>query len=66
MSTTARLLKLLSLLQTRRDWPGSLLAERLEISDRTVRRDIERLREMGYRIDATHGSRRGVPARGGR
>lgn len=55
MSTTTRLLNLLSLLQTRRDWPGSLLAERLEISDRTVRRDIERLREMGYRIQATMG-----------
>ncbi len=55
MSTTTRLLNLLSLLQTRRDWPGSLLAERLEISDRTVRRDIERLREMGYRIEATMG-----------
>ena len=55
MSATTRLLNLLSLLQTRRDWPGSLLAERLEISDRTVRRDIGRLREMGYRIDATMG-----------
>ncbi|WP_434810185.1 helix-turn-helix transcriptional regulator [Microbacterium sp. bgisy189] len=55
MSTTTRLLNLLSLLQTQRDWPGSLLAERLEISDRTVRRDIERLREMGYRIEATMG-----------
>jgi len=55
MSTTARLLKLLSLLQTRREWSGSLLAERLEISDRTVRRDIDRLREMGYRIEATMG-----------
>lgn len=55
MSTTARLLSLLSLLQTRRDWSGSLLAERLGISDRTVRRDIERLREMGYRIEATMG-----------
>lgn len=55
MSTTARLLQLLSLLQTRRDWPGTLLAERLEISGRTVRRDVDRLREMGYRIDATMG-----------
>lgn len=55
MSTTVRLLNLLSLLQARRDWPGSVLAERLEISDRTVRRDIERLREMGYRIQATMG-----------
>ena len=55
MSTTERLLTLLSLLQTRRDWPGSLLAARLNISDRTVRRDIDRLREMGYRIQATMG-----------
>ncbi|MGB3259162.1 MAG: WYL domain-containing protein [Ornithinimicrobium sp.] len=54
-STTSRLLELLSLLQTRRDWPGSLLAVRLNTSDRTVRRDIERLREMGYRIEATMG-----------
>lgn len=55
MPATSRLLNLLSLLQTRRDWPGSLLAERLDISHRTVRRDIDRLREMGYRIAATMG-----------
>jgi len=55
MTTTSRLLNLLSLLQTRRDWPGSLLASRLDISDRTVRRDIDRLREMGYSIQATMG-----------
>lgn len=55
MTTTARPLTLLSLLQARREWAGSLLASRLEISDRTVRRDIERLREMGYRIQATMG-----------
>ncbi|WP_104162504.1 YafY family protein [Cryobacterium sp. N22] len=54
-STTSRLLLLLSLLQTRRDWPGALLAERLEISHRTVRRDVERLREMGYSIHAMKG-----------
>jgi biotin operon repressor len=54
-TTTSRLLNLLSLLQARRDWPGSLLAERLAISHRTVRRDIERLREMGYTIQATMG-----------
>src|SRR6187402_1435549 len=54
-ATTSRLLRLLSLLQARRDWPGSLLAERLEISPRTVRRDIDRLRELGYRIEATMG-----------
>ncbi|GGD89703.1 helix-turn-helix transcriptional regulator [Microbacterium murale] len=54
-STTSRLLVLLSLLQTRRDWPGKTLAERLEISPRTVRRDVDRLREMGYRVQATKG-----------
>jgi len=54
-ATTSRLLRLLSLLQARREWPGSVLAERLEISHRTVRRDIERLRELGYNIDATMG-----------
>lgn len=54
-STTARLLRLLSLLQTRRDWPGTLLAERLEISHRTVRRDVDRLRDLGYNIHATMG-----------
>ncbi|WEO78468.1 WYL domain-containing protein [Cryobacterium sp. SO2] len=54
-STTSRLLLLLSLLQTRRDWPGVLLADRLEISHRTVRRDVERLREMGYSIQAMKG-----------
>lgn len=55
MTTTSRLLSLLSLLQTRRDWPGSLLASRLSVSDRTVRRDVDRLRDMGYRIQATMG-----------
>lgn len=53
---TSRLLRLLSLLQTRRDWPGSVLADRLGISRRTVRRDVDRLREMGYRIEATMGA----------
>lgn len=56
MSTpTARHLQLLSLLQTRRVWPGALLAERLEVSHRTVRRDVDGLRAMGYNIHATMG-----------
>ncbi len=54
-TTTSRLLNLLSLLQTRRDWPGARLAERLNVSHRTVRRDVDRLREMGYSIQATMG-----------
>ncbi len=55
MTTSGRLLKLLSLLQTRRDWPGEELAGRLEVSGRTIRRDIERLRELGYPVDALTG-----------
>ncbi|MFC0115669.1 helix-turn-helix transcriptional regulator [Kibdelosporangium aridum] len=53
--TTARLLSLLSLLQTPRLWPGSELAERLGVSGRTVRRDIDRLREIGYPVEASAG-----------
>jgi predicted DNA-binding transcriptional regulator YafY len=53
--TSGRLLKLLSLLQTRRDWTGDELASRLEVSCRTIRRDIERLRELGYPVDALTG-----------
>ncbi|MEJ2851832.1 MULTISPECIES: helix-turn-helix transcriptional regulator [unclassified Saccharothrix] len=53
--TSARLLALLSLLQARRDWPGALLAERLGVSSRTVRRDVERLRELGYPIATAKG-----------
>ncbi|MFF8592564.1 helix-turn-helix transcriptional regulator [Streptomyces sp. NPDC015220] len=54
--TPARLLQLLSLLQTPREWPGGELAERLGVSRRTVRRDIDRLRELGYPVQATMGS----------
>ncbi|WP_432544918.1 helix-turn-helix transcriptional regulator [Kineococcus sp. SYSU DK002] len=50
-----RLLTLLSLLQARRDWPGQVLADRLEVSPRTVRRDVDRLRELGYPVAATKG-----------
>ena len=55
MTTSARLLKLLSLLQTRRDWSGDDLAHRLEVSGRTIRRDVDRLRELGYPVDALSG-----------
>nr|WP_255498053.1 WYL domain-containing protein [Nakamurella sp. PAMC28650] len=54
-TTSSRLLVLLSLLQARRDWPGGQLAERLEVSERTVRRDIDRLRTIGYPIRAVKG-----------
>ncbi|WP_328292963.1 WYL domain-containing protein [Kineococcus sp. NBC_00420] len=54
-ATSSRLLSLLSLLQSRRDWPGSVLARRLDISERTVRRDVDRLRELGYPINAVKG-----------
>ncbi|MFD7710309.1 helix-turn-helix transcriptional regulator [Streptomyces sp. NPDC059786] len=54
--TPARLLQLLSLLQTPREWPGSELSARLGVSRRTVRRDIDRLRELGYPVQATKGS----------
>jgi predicted DNA-binding transcriptional regulator YafY len=53
--TASRLLDLLSLLQARRDWPGGELAERLGVSARTIRRDIERLRELGYPVDSVRG-----------
>ncbi|KIA66768.1 helix-turn-helix transcriptional regulator [Nocardia vulneris] len=51
----ARMLRLLSLLQTRRSWGGSELAERLGVTLRTVRRDIERLRAMGYPVESAPG-----------
>ncbi|WP_132116822.1 WYL domain-containing protein [Actinocrispum wychmicini] len=54
--TTSRLLALLSLLQTPREWPGSELAHRLQVSPRTIRRDMERLRELGYPVEATMGA----------
>ncbi|MGO1180413.1 helix-turn-helix transcriptional regulator, partial [Cellulosimicrobium funkei] len=55
LETSGRLLRLLSLLQARRDWPGATLAERLEVSPRTVRRDVDRLRTLGYPVRATKG-----------
>lgn len=54
--TTNRVLALLNLLQSHRQWPGSELATRLGVTGRTMRRDVERLRELGYRIEATRGA----------
>ena len=54
-TTSSRLLTLLSLLQARRDWPGGELASRLEVSGRTVRRDVERLRDLGYPVESLTG-----------
>lgn len=53
---TGRAFQLLSLLQTHRLWRGVELAERLEVTERTVRRDVDRLRDLGYPVDATPGS----------
>src|SRR5919198_3093038 len=63
--TASRLLELLSLLQARRDWPGSELAERLGVSGRTIRRDVERLRELGYPVDSLTGPAGGYKLRAG-
>ncbi|HEY3503513.1 MAG TPA: YafY family protein [Actinocatenispora sp.] len=56
LQTSARLLRLLSLLQSRRDWPGADLAQRLGVSARTVRRDVDKLRELGYPVQASTGT----------
>ncbi|MGH3407433.1 MAG: helix-turn-helix transcriptional regulator [Streptosporangiaceae bacterium] len=55
LDTSARLLRLLSLLQARPEWPGPELATRLAITPRTLRRDIQRLRDLGYPVQATPG-----------
>ena len=56
---TARALRLLSLLQTYKFWSGDELAAQLEVSPRTLRRDVDRLRELGYPVDATPGANGG-------
>jgi predicted DNA-binding transcriptional regulator YafY len=63
--TSGRLLKLLSLLQARRDWPGAELADRLGVSGRTIRRDVERLRRLGYPVDSLTGPAGGYRLRAG-
>jgi predicted DNA-binding transcriptional regulator YafY len=55
MDTAERLLRLLSLLQVRPHWPGDDLADRLEVTTRTLRRDVARLRSLGYPVDAEPG-----------
>jgi predicted DNA-binding transcriptional regulator YafY len=63
--TSGRLLQLLSLLQARLDWPGLELADRLEVSGRTIRRDVERLRNLGYPVDSLTGPAGGYRLRAG-
>jgi predicted DNA-binding transcriptional regulator YafY len=63
--TSSRLLDLLSLLQARRDWPGGELAERLGVSGRTIRRDVERLRALGYPVQSLTGPAGGYQLRAG-
>jgi predicted DNA-binding transcriptional regulator YafY len=55
VQTSARLLALLSLLQQRREWSGPELARRLEVGSRTIRRDVDKLRQLGYPIEAAPG-----------
>jgi len=64
-TTSSRLLELLSLLQTRRDWSGAELSDRLSVSGRTVRRDVERLRELGYPVESLTGPAGGYRLRAG-
>lgn len=59
------MLRLLSLLQTHRFWTGGDLAGRLEVSERTLRRDVDRLRELGYDVDAVRGAAGGYQLRAG-
>ncbi|GAA0257448.1 YafY family protein [Cryptosporangium japonicum] len=64
-NTSERTLRLLSLLQTHRYWAGTDLAERLGVSERTLRRDVDRLRELGYPVDASRGVAGGYQLRSG-
>lgn len=56
LDTSARLLRLLSLFQARRYWSGAQLSERLEVTARTLRRDVDRLRSLGYPVNSTSGA----------
>jgi predicted DNA-binding transcriptional regulator YafY len=63
--TSGRLLQLLALLQARREWPGAELADRLGVSGRTIRRDVERLRRLGYPVESLTGPAGGYRLRPG-
>src|SRR5580692_12173795 len=56
IETSARLLRLLALFQAQRYWSGAQLAERLEVTERTLRRDVDRLRSLGYPVHSTSGT----------
>ena len=64
-TTSSRLLDLLALLQARRGWSGAELADRLEVSRRTIRRDVDRLRELGYPVESLAGPAGGYRLRAG-
>ncbi len=64
-TTSSRLLELLALLQARRDWPGAELSDRLGVSGRTIRRDVERLRGLGYPVESLRGPAGGYTLRAG-
>jgi predicted DNA-binding transcriptional regulator YafY len=72
LDTSARLLRLLSLLQARRDWTGAELADRLGVTTRTIRNDVDPVRRLGYPVQARPGVAggyrlacgRGAPATG--
>ncbi|WP_214102865.1 helix-turn-helix transcriptional regulator [Acrocarpospora catenulata] len=66
LETSVRLLRLLALLQSRPDWPGPELAGRLEVTTRTVRNDVERLRLLGYQVHSTPGAAGGYRLGAGR
>lgn len=65
LSSSSRLLRVLSLLQTRSHWAGQELADRLEVHPRTLRRDIDRLRQLGYPVHASSGVAGGYAFRAG-
>jgi predicted DNA-binding transcriptional regulator YafY len=65
LSTSSRLLDLLALLQARPYWPGAELADRLEVSGRTIRRDVDRLRTLGYPVESLGGPAGGYRLRAG-